>query len=91
MSSATTTRPTNTRWLNMVERFFGDITVNAIRRGTFTSVSDLIESMDVYLLDHDENPRPFVWIANPRNILAKVMRAQQTLRTRPASPDVAGC
>jgi len=82
--------PTSASWLNMVERFFRDITVNAIRRGVFTSVPDLIESIDAYLVEHNENPKPFVWTASAKDILAKVMRAQQALRARLAALEVVG-
>jgi transposase len=82
--------PTSASWLNMVERFFRDITVNAIRRGVFTSVPDLIESIDAYLVEHNLNPKPFVWTASAKDILAKVMRAQQALRARLAALEVVG-
>jgi transposase len=71
--------PTSASWLNLVERFFRDLTVNAIRRGVFTSVSDLIEAIDVYLIEHNRKPKPFVWTANADDILAKVARARETL------------
>jgi transposase len=74
--------PTSASWLNMVERFFRDLTVNAIRRGVFTSVQSLIEAIDEYLIDHNRDPKPFIWTANARDILAKVMRAQVALQAR---------
>ena len=74
--------PTSASWLNMVERFFRDLTVNAIRRGVFTSVHDLIDSIDAYLVEHNLDPKPFIWTASAKDILAKVMRAQQTLHGR---------
>ena len=66
----------------MVERFFRDITVNAIRRGTFTSVHDLIDSIDEYLVEHNRAPKPFIWTANAKDILEKVVRARAALKTR---------
>lgn len=74
--------PTSASWLNMVERFFRDLTVNAIRRGVFTSVQSLIEAIDEYLIEHNRDPKPFIWTANAQDILAKVMRAQQALQAR---------
>ena len=44
-----------------VERFFRDITVNAIRRGVFTSVRDLVDAIDLYLIEHNQEPKPFIW------------------------------
>jgi transposase len=71
--------PTSASWLNMVERFFRDITENAIRRGVFTSVSDLIEAIDVYLIEHNRQPKPFIWTKSAADILAKVTRARAAL------------
>jgi transposase len=81
--------PTSASWLNMVERFFRDLTVNAIRRGVFTSVHDLIDAIDVYLIDHNQEPKPFIWTATANDILAKVLRAQKTLRERVAALETA--
>ena len=74
--------PTSSSWLNMVERFFRDVTENAIRRGAFTSVPDLIDAIDRYLIEHNRDPKPFIWTASAKDILAKVMRAQQALHAR---------
>jgi len=71
--------PTSASWLNLVERFFREITVNAIRRGVFTSVHDLIDAIDVYLSEHNRDPKPFVWTKNADDILAKVLRARAAL------------
>ena len=81
--------PTSASWLNMVERFFRDITVNAIRRGTFTSVHDLIDAIDAYLVEHNRNPKPFIWTANAKDILAKVVRAREALEARVQASPVA--
>ena len=72
--------PTSASWLNMVERFFRDLTVNAVRRGVFTSVHDLIDAIDAYLVEHNLDPKPFIWTASAKDILAKVMRAQKALQ-----------
>jgi transposase len=74
--------PTGSSWLNMVERFFRDLTENAVRRGVFTSVRDLQDAIDVYLIEHNRQPKPFIWTASANDILAKVMRAQQALQAR---------
>lgn len=77
--------PTSASWLNMIERFFRDLTVNAIRRGVFTSVHDLADAIDAYLLEHNRTPKPFIWTASAKEILAKVVRAQEALRQRIAA------
>jgi hypothetical protein len=63
-----------------VERFFRDLTVNAIRRGVFTSVSDLMDAIDVYLVEHNRAPKPFIWTKSTSDILAKVTRARAALQ-----------
>jgi transposase len=72
--------PTSSSWLNMVERFFRDLTENAIRRGTFKSVGDLVDAIGDYLSKYNEEPKPFVWTAKASDILAKVMRARVALK-----------
>jgi transposase len=72
--------PTSASWLNMVERFFRDITDHAIRRGVFTSVQDLMAAIDVYLIEHNRAPKPFIWTKSANDILAKVARAWESLR-----------
>jgi transposase len=76
--------PTSSSWLNMVERFFRDLTQNAIRRGNFTSVPDLIAAIEQYLAHHNSSPKPFVWTATANDILEKVKRAQAALDKRPS-------
>ena len=71
--------PTSASWLNMVERFFRDITEKRIRRGVFTSVSELKTAIDEYIATHNANPKPFIWTAKAGDILAKVTRARATL------------
>ena len=71
--------PTSASWLNMVERFFRDLTENALRRGVFTSVPDLIDAIDVYLIKPNRAPKPFIWTASASDILAKVTRARDAL------------
>jgi transposase len=71
--------PTSSSWLNMVERWFREITDKRIRRGTFRSVEQLIAAIEAYIAEHNENPRSFTWTAKAEDILAKVRRARQVL------------
>src|SRR5665213_1420132 len=71
--------PTSSSWLNMVERFFRDITDKRIRRGVFTSVPDLEAAINEYIAVHNSEPKPFIWTAKANDILAKVTRARATL------------
>ncbi len=71
--------PTSSSWLNLVERWFRDITDKAIRRGVFHSVPDLIAAIEAYLNANNANPKPFVWTATAEAILAKVRRGRVAL------------
>jgi transposase len=71
--------PTSSSWLNMVERWFREITDKRIRRGTFHSVPQLIAAIEAYIAEHNENPRAFTWTAKAEDILAKVRRARKVL------------
>jgi len=71
--------PTSSSWLNLVERWFREITDKRIRRGVFRSVPELIEAIMDYVEHHNENPRTFLWTAKIENILAKVARARAVL------------
>jgi transposase len=73
--------PTSASWLNMVERFFRDLTVNRLRRGVFHDVIELVEAIDSYIDQHNVTPKPFIWTAKAKDILEKVKRARQTLNT----------
>jgi transposase len=68
--------PTGSSWLNMVERFFRDLTVNRIRRGAFTSVPDLEMALHDYVRVHNRDPKPFIWTTSAKDILQKVTRAR---------------
>jgi transposase len=74
--------PTGCSWLNMVERFFRDLTENRLRRGAFRSVEELIEAIGEYIDHHNENPKPFIWTAKAADILEKVKRARAVLHNR---------
>jgi len=71
--------PTSASWLNLVERFFAEITTRRIRRGTFASVADLEEAIHDYLDQHNAEPKPFVWTKTADTILAKERRALDVL------------
>jgi transposase len=71
--------PTSSSWLNMVERFFRDLTQHRLRRGVFRDVEELITTIDEYVDSHNEKPKPFVWTASARDILEKVKRARKAL------------
>jgi len=66
--------PTSASWLNLVERFFGEITTKRIRRGAFRSVQALEAAIREYLERHNASPKPFVWTATADLILSKVKR-----------------
>jgi transposase len=74
--------PTSASWLNMVERFFRDLTVNRLRRGVFHSLPDLVAALEKYLAQHNKEPKPFIWTAQAKDILAKVDRARAKLNRR---------
>jgi transposase len=71
--------PTSSSWLNMVERWFREITDNRIRRGAFWNVSALIEAIKNYIDNHNQNPQVFVWTAPAAQILSKVAKCKEAL------------
>lgn len=71
--------PTSSSWLNLVERWFRELTDKAIRRGAFTSVPDLIATIEEFLRIHNNDPKPFVWTASADAILEKVRRGRAAL------------
>jgi len=71
--------PTSSSWLNMVERFFRDLTQNQLRRGIFRDVEELIMAIGEYIDKHNDKPKPFVWTAKAADILEKVKRARKAL------------
>jgi transposase len=74
--------PTSASWLNMVERFFAEITRKRIRRGAFKSVAELNSVIMKYLENHNADPKPFIWTKSAGKILEKVARAKQTLESQ---------
>ena len=71
--------PTSSSWLNLIERWFGELTSKRIRRDSFLSVEDLIAAIDEFLAAWNENPKPFVWTATVESIVTKLTRCRQTL------------
>lgn len=71
--------PTSASWLNMVERFFRDLTVNRLRRDAFRSVPELVAAIEGYVSQHNGNPKPFIWTAKANDILEKVKRGRAAL------------
>jgi hypothetical protein len=72
--------PTSCSWLNMVEIFFGLVTRQAIRRGTFHSVKDLEDTIDTYIANYNQNAQPFRWVKTADHLLGKIKR-KQTINT----------
>ncbi len=71
--------PTSASWLNLIERWFRELTGKRIRRGVFKSVQELVHSIMNYIEHHNANPRPFTWTAKSDDILAKIRRANASL------------
>ena len=71
--------PTSSSWLNLVERWFGELTGKSIRRGIFISVDNLVAAIDEYMQAWNINPKPFIWTATVDSIIEKLSRCKQTL------------
>jgi transposase len=71
--------PTSSSWLNLVERWFGELTRKRIRSGSFGSVADLQKAIEEFLLAWNANPKPFIWTATVESIVEKLSRCRQTL------------
>jgi transposase len=71
--------PTSSSWLNLVERWFAALTGKAVRRGSFSSLPDLIESISLFIEQGNREPKPFVWTAKTDDILAKIERCRLLL------------
>ena len=68
--------PTSSSWLNLIERFFADLTGDVIREGSFQSVPELVRAIEAYLVDRNADPKPYRWRAKGEEILAKIQRAK---------------
>ena len=73
--------PTSSSWLNMVERWFREISDKRIRRGSFQNVPELIKVIKDYLENHNQNPKVFVWSASVDKILSKIFKCKKVLGT----------
>ena len=73
--------PTSSSWLNLVERFFADLTGDVIRAGSFASVNELVRDIEAYLAERNANPKPYKWKAEGAEILARISSA-------PARPSI---
>lgn len=71
--------PTSTSWLNLVERFFADLTQDVIREGSFDSVKTLVADIEDYLADRNLTPKPYKWRAKGEAILRKIQHARASL------------
>lgn len=74
--------PTSSSWMNLVERFFRDLTEDVIREGSFRHVSELASDIEAYLCERDLSPKRYVWHADGAKILAKIKRAKEALQDR---------
>jgi transposase len=74
--------PTSASWLNMVERFFRNISEKRLRRGVVTSVPELTAAIDEYVAHRNTNPRPFIWTKCACDILQRVIRANSRLSSK---------
>jgi transposase len=73
--------PTSSSWLNLVERWFRELTEKRIRRGNFYSVDELIDAIEQYMQQNNRQPKPFVWTASVEKILEKINRCKVILET----------
>lgn len=73
--------PTSSSWLNLVERWFAEITNKRIRKGVFRSVPELITAIYDYIQHHNKNPQPFIWTKSAEEIISKVNRCKATMET----------
>lgn len=71
--------PTSASWLNMVERWFAELTGKAVRRGSFASVPDLITAIEEFIEEWNRDPKPFVWTAKAEDIIEKLERCRRRL------------
>jgi len=73
--------PTSSSWLNLIERWFVEITRKRIRRGVFRSVPDLIAAIEEFIRINNDNPKPFVWTKKVEQIMEKVNRCKAIIET----------
>ena len=75
--------PTSSSWLNLVERFFRDLTQDVVREGSFESVRELVRAMETYLTERNLAPKRYVWKKKGEEILAKIFRARAAQAAAP--------
>jgi transposase len=73
--------PTSSSWLNLIERWFREITDKAIRRGAFSSVPDLIDKINAYINKHNADAKPFIWTASVESIMEKITKCRAIYET----------
>ena len=73
--------PTSSSWLNLIERWFGEITRKRIRRGVFRSVPELVAAIEEYIRHHNKDPKPFVWTKRAEDIIKKVTHCTAVFET----------
>src|SRR5438132_2628048 len=73
--------PTSASWLNAVEGFFAKLTRQRLKRGVFKGIVDLQAAINRYLAETNDNPKPFIWTADPHAIIEKVRRGKQALES----------
>ena len=71
--------PTSASWLNAVEGFFAVLTKRRLKRGVFKGVVDLQAAINRFVVGHNQQPKPFVWTADPDKIIAAAVRGRQVL------------
>ena len=71
--------PTSSSWVNLIERFFAEITDKAIRRGVFKNVRELEKAIREFIDARNDHPKPYIWTASVASIIEKVDRARRTL------------
>ena len=79
--------PTSSSWLNLVERWFKELTDKRLRRGRFTSVADLTDAITTWAEHWNADPKPFIWKATAEEIIAKVRRGRDTLHQIKSTTD----
>jgi len=71
--------PTSSSWLNLIERWFRELSQKRLRRGSFSSVPALIAAIEEYLSNHNQNPHVFLWSASVETILSKISKCKEAL------------
>ncbi len=79
--------PTSSSWLNLVERWFAELTERRLRRGTFTSVGALVEAITDWAVHWNQDPKPFIWHKAADEIIEKVRRGRATLHQIKSATD----